>query len=179
MTREEFLDAVDSYYELINMDNEYSMGVCDDLVLGEGLDEAIAEDFRYTDYGWVDIRSWLNDIEEGYECYKRVGSFEYEYLTDGDFEDYKSEMLRCMIDNGYIDDDEDETEEEEDEEVYYVLADGEDIESDEPEPPEEDIAVAELFSICNSNFRVLKDEDANKRDVDDTDEADALDPFLW
>lgn len=178
MTREEFIDAVDCFYELINMDNEYGMGVCEDLVLGEDLDGAIAEDFRHADFGWVDIRSWLNDIEEGYECYKRTGSFEYEYLTDGDFEDYRAELLRSMIDDGCIDDDEDGIEEE-DEDVYYVLADGEDIESDQPEPPEEDIAVAELFSICNSNFRVLKDEDANKRCADDMCEADVLEPFLW
>lgn len=179
MTREEFLYAVDSYYELINMDNEYGVGVCDDLVLGEDLDEAIAEDFRYTDYGWVDIRSWLNDIEEGYECYKRTGSFEYEYLTDDDFEDYRSEMLRGMIEEGYIDDDEDEPEEEEDEEVYYVLADGEDIESDEPEPLEEDIAIAELFSICNSNFRVLKSEDERERDVDEEEPETESELLLW
>lgn len=156
MTREEFIEIVDCFCELISMDQEYGIGVCDELVLGEDLDEAISNDFRYTDYGWVDIRSWLNDIEEGYECYKRTGSFEYEYLTDSDFEDYKDELLRSMIDDGYIDDDEDEDDEEE---VYYVLNDGEDDDYAEQEAPEEDIAVSDLFTICNSNFRTLKNDE--------------------
>lgn len=156
MTREEFIEIVDCFCELINMDQEYGIGVCDELVLGEDLDEAISNDFRYTDYGWVDIRSWLNDIEEGYECYKRTGSFEYEYLTDSDFEDYKDELLRSMIDDGYIDDDEDEDDEEE---AYYVLNDGEDDDYAEQEAPEEDIPVSDLFTICNSNFRILKNDE--------------------
>lgn len=177
MTREEFVDVVNCFCDLINTDQEYGIGVCDELVLAEDLDEAIAEDFRYTDYGWVDIRNWLNDIEEGYECYKRTGSFEYEYLTDADFDEYKAELLRSMIDDGYIDDDEDGIEEHEDEDVYYVLSDGDDAESVELEPPEEDIAVAELFSICNSNFRVLKSEDERKREADE-EEAEP-EPFLW
>lgn len=177
MTREEFIDVVNCFCDLINTDREYGIGVCDELVLAEDLDEAIAEDFRYTDYGWVDIRSWLNDIEDGYECYKRTGSFEYEYLTDVDFDEYKAELLRSMIDDGYIDDDEDGIEEHEDEDVYYVLSDGDDAESVELEPPEEDIAVAELFSICNSNFRVLKSEDERKREADE-EEAEP-EPFLW
>lgn len=178
MTRSEFVETVTTFYDLVNIDREYGCGVCDDLVLGEDLDNEIDYDFRNVDYSWTDIRDWLNDIEEGYECYKRNGSFEYEYLTDGDFEDYKEELLRYMCDEGYIDDEE-EDEEDDEEEVYYIAVDCDDVEADEQEPPEEDIGVAELFSVCNSNFRVLKQEDIKRQSADEVDEAPEFDSLLW
>lgn len=179
MTRAEFVESVTTFYDLVNMDSEYSCGICDDLVLGDDLADAINEDFRYNDYDWIDIRNWLNDIEEGYECYKRNGSFEYEYLTEGDFEDYKEELLRYMCDEEYIDYDEEEDDEDDEEEVYYICVDGNDVGADEQEPPEEDIGVAELFSVCNSDFRVLKQEDIKRQSADEVDEAPEFDSLFW
>lgn len=111
MTRQEFVDGVTSWQELIDFCYEYDCGVCMDIVASDDLRDCIAEDFENfaRDYSWADIRDWLNEIDEDAWFYCRSGSFEYEPVDDA-FEQYKRDVLYwCDEDASIFDDEFDDT----------------------------------------------------------------------
>lgn len=117
MTRQDFIDSVTSWQALLDFCYEYDCNVCEDIVAGSDLRDCIAEYFENfaRDYSWVDIRDWLNRIDEDADYYYRDGSFEYSSV-DADFEDYKSDVLDWCDEDATIFHEEDDSDEYEDEE---------------------------------------------------------------
>lgn len=171
MTRNEFFENVDTWEELIDFAAEIECEECDDLVLGENLSGRIADDlddYAY-DYDWKDIRGWLNDIRDGFDCYRRDGSFEYTSLDDDDFDEFKEEVAHYADRYNYWDEEE---EEEVDEDEY---CDDEDIDDgDDFEVPDEEFSVSDLFGFCTEKIATIALEEEAERKADD----EAFDAFL-
>ena len=157
MTRQEFVNSIDFWYELIDFCRDMECDVCEEIINGDDLEERIREDFNDygSEYPWTDIRGWLNDIVEGHDYYVRNGSFEYEYLCDSDFDDYKDSVIEWMDRNGLWDDEDDEWEEVEED----VLAEEQRSEEDDSENlPNEDISVSDLFNVCSGMLQTIKED---------------------
>lgn len=164
MTRNEFIEDVGSWEALIDFAIEIECDACDELVLGENLSSRISEDFDdYAyDYDWKDIRSWLNDIRDGYDCYQRDGSFEYSALDDDDFDEFKNDVLNYADRYDYWDPDEEE--ELDDDEDYEEEED----EEDDFEVPEEEFSVSDLFGFCTEKLaEVAMEEEADRKAEDE------------
>lgn len=157
MTRQDFIDNVEHWYELIEFCNDIECDICEAIVSGDNLEENIREDFNDfgSEYPWTDIRGWLNDIVDGYDYYVRNGSFEYEHLSDADFEVYKQEILDYMDRNGIWDDVDEDTWEEALESTNFGYSMQEDEEDEEFQ--EEDISVSDLFSACSGVLRSINE----------------------
>lgn len=110
MTRQEFIQNVTTWRELLNFCWEYDCNVCENIIPHDELRDYIAEDFRQYayEYSWVDIRDWLNNIDNNASFYYRDGSFDYTSVDD-DFASYKQDVLDwCDEDASVFDEDEDE-----------------------------------------------------------------------
>lgn len=157
MTRQEFINNVTEWSELIEFCNDMDCSYCDDVVSEDDLGERIRDDYIEFghQYSWTEIRGWLDNIVDGYDYYVRQGSFEYVYLDDeGDFDEYKNDVIGWMDDNGLWDEDYDDTEEDEEDLIEETLTDGEDDE----EIPEEDITVSDLFSMCSGMLQTIEED---------------------
>lgn len=95
MTRQEFIDGITTWHELIEFCRAHDMITCDDIIHHNALQQNIAEDMvlHGDQFDWTDIRAWLDDIDADAAYYCRASSFEYEALDDGDFDDYKDYAL--------------------------------------------------------------------------------------
>lgn len=111
MTIAEFEETIVSWYDLLPFCSESGCPECDDIIYGDDLasrvESDLVEDTRY--YTWTDIRSMLNEIEDGHEFYRHDGSFDY-VCVDDDFETYKRYVLEWCMDNEYFDEEEEEDE---------------------------------------------------------------------
>lgn len=134
MTRDEFLEEVTTFYDLIDFCEEEHLFDCDGIVDEYSFDEEIAyalEDWRNRFDDWTRARDWLCDLPTGYDFYREDGYGNWEGLDRSDFEDIKQDVLDEMDDAEAWDD---EPEEES---------------PDEPEEGEAPISVAELASLLN------------------------------
>ena len=72
MTRNEFLDTVNDWYELIEFCNDVGCSYCDDVYSEESMNDDINE--RLTDWAqectWQELYSRLDDIPSGYDYYR-------------------------------------------------------------------------------------------------------------
>ena len=109
MVRDDFLEEIEDYSDLINFCNDNGIydvlgDVCDDSEFCYLVDEDIRDSTRYDH--WTDVRDWLNqlptDSESGY--YRRNGRLEYEELTARDFENDKRYILALAEEQGLFDD---------------------------------------------------------------------------
>lgn len=78
MTRNEFLDNVNDWYELIEFCNDMGCSYCDDVYSEESMNDDINE--RLADwaceYTWQELLSKLDDIPSGYDyCCHPAGKF--------------------------------------------------------------------------------------------------------
>lgn len=115
MTRRDFIDCVNDFYDLIEFCNDNGCEICEDLYDDDSYDDAIEEDIRDSigDYSWRDFRDYLQSLPTGYDWYRRDGSFDY-VGVDHDFEEYKADVLRWADEEEVWDEDEEDEEEEED-----------------------------------------------------------------
>lgn len=123
MTRTEFEEEVLTFSSLIEFDYDESLYILDDIISGDEMEEEINEYIRDFNGGWEDLRDRLNDIDTGYEYYRRDGYLEYTYMDDNDFDRYKQEVLDAADAN----------------ELWDSEEEGED---DERNDPEEDVEEA-------------------------------------
>lgn len=109
MVRDDFLEGIEDYSDLINFCNDNGIydvlgDVCDDSEFCSLVDEDIRDSTRYDH--WTDVRDMLSqlptDSESGY--YRRNGRLEYEELTDRDFESDKQYILALAEEQGLFDD---------------------------------------------------------------------------
>ena len=115
MTRAEFIDTVNEWWELIDFCSDEDCDICNDIYSDDERDDYINQ--RLSDIAgnagdWRSLRDELYDITTGYDYYLYNDWTDWIGLTDEDFEDYKQQVLLWM-DNG------DWWEDEDDEEEYY------------------------------------------------------------
>lgn len=158
MTRQEFIDNVTCWSDLITFcDDEgcdYCGNVYDEDLKDEYFDEHIVDMARNAD-GWSDLYRELDDIPTGYDyyIYNDDGWFGADYE---DFDDYKNDVLEWADDHDVWDeeDDEDYVEDYVDEEIFDGDDTDEDLEDDEQF--EDGCSLGELFTSCTSTLQTIK-----------------------
>lgn len=165
MTRQDFIDGVTEWYELLDFCYNEECDICEDIVSYDGMceevDEELAEAVR--EHSWREVRDMLNDIETNYDYYRRGGLLSYCPVNDNsDFEDYKSDVIEWMDNGGYWEDEEDE--DDFDDDVPFLdddFAPGEEDENEEePTVEDEDFSVGELMGMCSVQYLGIQREAA-------------------
>lgn len=150
MKRQEFIDDVRSFYDLIQFCNEYGYdGVCEDIFDDDERDELIEEDISdaLQHCSWRAIRDNLNDIPTGHDWYRRDGLLEYSVLYGADFESHKEVVLRLGDEDGIWEDEENEY-------AGFDDVSEEDTAQEDDTFKEPDISMEELAVAC---FKQVKE----------------------
>jgi len=166
MTRQDWIDNITTWYELIDFCNEegyedYINDIYSEESRDDYLNYSLVEMARQAD-SWESLLETLNDIPTGYDYYRQDDYGDWVVLDcDYDFRERKDEVLERLDDDEFWDDYEEEEEE--------PAAENED--PDDLIPVEdEDMDVSELFTACNSTLQKLDSETDNNED-------DPLDDF--
>lgn len=150
MTRSEFIENIRDWEELIEFcDDNCINSYVDDIYTDEQMDEYIQNHAGeyIAENGWVRFRDCLNDINDGYDFYRRNGEMDFEYMDRGDLNDLKERILE---DEDEIFDEEYDEEESDDETEEVPV---------EAEPaPEEPIGIDALFTECSAIFQSAQQE---------------------
>ena len=143
MTRAEFIDTVNEWWELIDFCSDENCEICNDVYSDDDRDSYIDE--RLSDIAdsigdWRSLRDELYNITTGYDYYLYNGWADWIGLTDEDFEEFKQRVLVWMDNGDYWEEEEDEEEyfEEEFFDDEYYDEDDEDWFEDEPIPSDID-----------------------------------------
>ena len=93
MTRDEFLDNVNDFYDLVDFCNENSLSTCDYLLSDGSFDDWVDEQLeQWARYDrWWEVKDKLNDLPSGYDWYDTEWSVEG--LSSSDFDDWKEKVL--------------------------------------------------------------------------------------
>lgn len=111
MTRNEFLNDVTTWQELVDFCSDVDCDILCDFVFDDEYNDAIEEDLSNAlrdDYSWRSIRDMLYDLPEDYNQYMHDDILEFRGLDDDDFDDYKEDVLDWCDDRDVWDDEEDE-----------------------------------------------------------------------
>lgn len=149
MTRQEFIDDVTSWSELIEFCSYENLDYCNDVYDNESYNDEIDSELseRAEDDSWQDVRDWLSSLPNGYDYYIKDDYGDWYAADDDDFDSRKDEVIECMDDGGYWD----EYDEEEEPEEY--------IDPEDEVPVEkEDVSFAELFTTCSSQVQKLESD---------------------
>lgn len=174
MTRQDFIDNVTTWSQLLRVCYDYDCDVCEDIIDDEQYDDYIEEDISNRECDWSDLRDCLNDIpSNNYYYYHRNGWLDYEGLNDGsDFRAYKDRVLEWMDDLENWDDDEEDEDD----------GDDDDEEEEEIEPDEEydvtDFDVKSLVTACQSYLQKIYDDAAREEQDEYNSASDAIDHIL-
>lgn len=164
MTRNDFLDNVTEWWELLEFCSYEECDICEDIIDSDQLDGYVDEDIRNTNYSWIGIRDSLSEIPTGYDYYRVNGSFNYEGIdAEGEFDSYKDRVLEWGDNNDVW---EDEPNEEYDFDTDTVF-DEEDTEPDEPPVEDEDFSIDELMGFCGVVLLDIRREEAAERARED------------
>ena len=140
MTRQEFINDIQYWSELLEFCYDEECYICDDVYDSDQWNNSIDENVSEMagNDSWRDILATLQDYENisGYDYYRRNDYGEWYALEDDDFDSYKDDVMEWMDNNDRWDEDE---EEEEDPPQYYV--DPEDVTPLEAE----DVSMDDLF----------------------------------
>lgn len=128
MTRQEFIDDVTTWYELLEFCYDEDCNICEDIVdsdmYDEYIDDELYDKIRNSGDKWWEIKDWLNGIPTGYDYYDRYNECG---VDEYDFDHYKDDVLDWGDSNEVWDEDEEEEEdfeedfdEEEDEELEEI-----------------------------------------------------------
>lgn len=150
MTRQEFIDDVCDFQQLVDFANEFEYEF-DDIYSEESYDDMINEELTENDQCWQDVRDWLQNLPDGYDFYIRDRWGDWEGRSSDDIDDLKAEFLNWADDDGGVFDEEYEEEEAEEEEL-----EAEEPESEEPEEEpalETDFTLDDLLSIAWGNSK--------------------------
>lgn len=169
MTRQEFIDDVTCWSELMDFCSEEDCDICSDIYDEDYRDECIED--RLVDWArnnnWRELCDMLNRLADnnGYDWYVYDDYYDtWEPATDDEFDDRRDRVVEWMDANGYWDDDEDEEEEEED----FVVEEPVDPEDITP-TPDEDCSIMDMFSAgigCVRSVAAAEIERARQADRD-------------
>ena len=157
MTREEFQENVNSWYDLREFCNEYGCEGCSDIYSQGEMDEEIDNsivDMAREATDWRDLLSKLEDIPTEDEYYIKNGYGDFTEVDEEDFDYHKDDVFDWAENEGVFDEEDEEDEEPEE-------GSEEDIEEpEEPEDPDdgyevgnEEMSIAELFVVPNNGKR--------------------------
>ena len=114
MTRQEFINDVNDFAELIDFCNDVGCSICEDLVYYETMDDYIWDAIRDWDSGWEELRDALDSIDTAPYWYLHEGWMDF-HGVDDEFDDYKREVLEEADEYNYFDDED----EDDDEDAWY------------------------------------------------------------
>lgn len=168
MTRQEFIENVNDWYDLKDFCADNGCDILDDVYDEDGMDSEIEYyigEYR-GDYTWREFRDMLSDIPTGYEFYREDDAFDWVGLDDSDFRDYKENVLDWMDDGEYWEEDEDDDFFDDDQPLTDVdiFSPGED---DDEVVTEEDFSVGDLIGMCSVTYGAIQ-QDAVRREREDT-----------
>lgn len=107
MTRQEFIDSVNSFYDLICFcQDECIYDLLDDIYDADYLNEIIIDSIREM-RDWEQVRDFVNGIPAGCEYYREDGYGGFEDALPF-LNDYKDDAIRHMDNNDLWDEEEDE-----------------------------------------------------------------------
>lgn len=173
MTREDFIENIQSWEDLINFCSDYGCDYCEDVYDDDQMDDYINEtlvDMARNSDGWRDLRNMLNDIPTGYDYYIRDEYDEFREADDDEFEDYKSSVIEWG-DNGDVwdEDEEEDYYDDEDEEPAPSMSTSE-SNNEEEDVVEEGCSLQELFESGVDSLRALSE----KEEPDEINHEDVL-----
>ncbi len=151
MTRQEFIEDVNSWVDLLDFCSDQGCDCCENVYSEYDRDSYIDDNLvvmaRNAD-SWESLKDTLSDISTGYDYYYHDDNGDWVGLDDDgdDFEDYKDDVLE-WADNHDVFEDEEEDEEEDFNDFFC-----EDEEDDDYIAPEEPISIGELLGACNSQL---------------------------
>ncbi len=110
MTRQEFIDDITTWSELIDFCHDENIDYCDNVYSDERYNDHINDELEDTarNEGWQDVRDWLTSLPSGYDYYIEDGYGEWEVADDDAFDDIRGEVIEYMDNNDYWDEDEEE-----------------------------------------------------------------------
>lgn len=111
MTRQEFIDKIDTYSELMDVTGDANY-YFDDVYDSDAYDDYIYDVARDFNGGWTEIRDFLDSLPEGYDYYIRDDCGEWSGYYDDDIDYLKDCFLGWADDNEWFDPEETEEEEE-------------------------------------------------------------------
>lgn len=166
MTRDDFVEYVTCWGDLIEFCDDFGCAYCEDVYDDEGKDDFFNEDLvemARNANNWQDLKSELDDIPDGYDYYIRDNyDGSWSGADDYDFDRYKDDVLEWGDNNDVWEDDEEECEEETSQ--AYIEEEADD--DDEPEPVE-DVSLSELFISSVSTVQVIADEVERKKEQEE------------
>ena len=142
MTRREFEEEINNWYDLLNFCSDNGLYTCEDVVTWDVRDEYVNEWLRDLPRGmdWEEVLSVLDEIPRGDGYFRCDSSTDFTELDDyDDFEAYKSDVLNEAEEDGIFDEEEEDEEEEE----------------EEPEPEEEEDLGMDLDAFLDSSAMVF------------------------
>ena len=145
MTRQEFIDDVLDFQQLVDFASEFGYE------FDESYDDVINDELTENDQGWQDVKDWLNSLPDGYDFYIRDRWGDWEGRSSDDIDDLKEEFLNWADDDGGVFDEEYEEEEAEEEEAEEEELEEE--ETEEESAPETDFTLDDLLSIAWGNSK--------------------------
>ena len=129
MTRQEFIDDVTTWWELIDFCNDEGCDICEYVYSSDVYDDLINEDLQemVKHESWQSIYDWLEDLPSGYDYYDTYD--DYVGLDNNwDFDRYKEDVLEWADNDGTIWDEPEEEEEEEELDDEFDEEDEEELE---------------------------------------------------
>lgn len=165
MTRQEFIDDVVGWPDLISFCCDYGYDYIDDIYSEDARDDYINEHLvemaRNAD-DWSSLYDELSEIPTGYDYYRLTDYGEWEGLGNhGDFDDFKNDVLEWADDEDIWEEDEEEPIDDDDDDDDFVV-------EDEP------ISIGELIGACSSQLQQIGD---NKR-TEEAAEDEAFEDFV-
>lgn len=154
MTREEFIENVGCWSELIDFCYDEGCNYCDDVYTEDSKDEYfndIMVDMARDANDWRDLLQQLDGIPSGDDYYIRDEYGEWRCADNEDFYEYKDDVLQWADDRNVWDEDEDD---DVDEEIFEDNDIDDDLEDDEEF--EEGCSLSELFTSCTSRLQTIE-----------------------
>lgn len=155
MTRQEFIDNVTSWHELLAFCSDNECSECDNVYDADQRDESIDRNLvgmaRDAD-GWRELRDALYDIPTFYDYYEDTDSGWHGLDDDDDFQRYKQYVAEWMDNGGYWDEEYEEDDEEQYEDSYH---ESQITDEDGISVEDETIPIYELFALCNSQLQSI------------------------
>lgn len=149
MTRQEFLDEITTWYDLIEWCNNHGCSYCDNIYSDEARDEYINDNLvdMARDNDWYDLRDILCGLPTGYDYWLRDEYGDW-YGVDDEFAEYFDEVLEWADENNEFDESE--------EEPVYVDDSGDD-EADEFEA-DTNISLSDFFASSADDLTKITSE---------------------
>lgn len=185
MTRAEFLDNINDFYDLAQFCSDEGLSIMEDVYSDDARDEYIDDDLTEIarNYTWREMRDYLQNIPTGSDWWVRDDWGDW-CSIDNDFAQWKNDVLEEADDiarsngwdNWFDTDDEDE---EYDEDEQYAIYDEEEHEPDDDEEEEDDdglpvISMAEFFCASAQTFVDIQ----NQIEVEEKMEKEAAEQFF-